>query len=144
MPRTPPALTSLPPAVAAALARLGEHLALARVRRRQSQREWAQRLGVSVPTLIRLEKGDPGVGAGIVATALWLVGRVAALGELADPQLDRGALELDLREATRRRAVRSAASVQARLARAPRGSTPATAPIPPASAAKRAKARPRR
>ena len=118
MPRTPPALTSLPPAVAAALARLGEHLALARVRRKQSQREWAQRLGVSVPTLIRLEKGDPGVGAGIVATALWLVGRVAALGELADPQQDRGALELDLREATRRRAVRSAASVQARLASA--------------------------
>jgi transcriptional regulator with XRE-family HTH domain len=103
--------------VAAALARLGEHLALARVRRKQSQREWAQRLGVSVPTLIRLEKGDPGVGAGIVATALWLVGRVAALGELADPQQDRGALELDVREATRRRAVRSAASVQARLAR---------------------------
>ena len=118
MPRTPQALTSLPPAVAAALARLGEHLALARVRRRQSQREWAQRLGVSVPTLIRLEKGDPGVGAGIVATALWLVGRVAALGELADPQQDRGALELDVREATRRRAERSAASVQARLARA--------------------------
>ena len=118
MPRTPQAPTSLPPAVAAALARLGEHLALARVRRKQSQREWAQRLGVSVPTLIRLEKGDPGVGAGIVATALWLVGRVTALGELADPQQDRGALELDVREATRRRAVRSAASVQARLARA--------------------------
>ena len=118
MPRTPQALTSLPPAVAAALVRLGEHLALARVRRKQSQREWAQRLGVSVPTLIRLEKGDPGVGAGIVATALWLVGRVTALGELADPQQDRGALELDVREATRRRAVRSAASVQARLARA--------------------------
>jgi len=117
MPRTPQALTSLPPAVAAALARLGEHLALARVRRKQSQREWAQRLGVSVPTLIRLEKGDPGVGAGILATALWLVGRIAALGELADPQQDRGALELDVREATRRRAVRSAASVQARLAR---------------------------
>ena len=117
MPRTPQALTSLPPVVAAALARLGEHLALARVRRKQSQREWAQRLGVSVPTLIRLEKGDPGVGAGIVATALWLVGRVAALGELADPQQDRGALELDVREATRRRTVRSAASVQARLAR---------------------------
>lgn len=118
MPRTPQALTSLPPAVAAALARLGENLALARVRRKQSQREWAQRLGVSVPTLIRLEKGDPGVGAGIVATALWLVGRVTALGELADPQQDRGALELDVREATRRRTVRSAASVQARLARA--------------------------
>ena len=144
MPRTPQALTSLPPAVATALARLGEHLALARVRRKQSQREWAQRLGVSVPTLIRLEKGDPGVGAGIVATALWLVGRVAALGELADPQQDRGALELDLREATRRRAVRSAASVQARLARAPRDPTPAAAPIPPARAAKRAKARPPR
>jgi hypothetical protein len=71
-----------------------------------------------VPTLIHLERGDPGAGTGFVATALWLVGRVAALGELADPRHDRGALELDLREATRRRAVRSAASVRARLASA--------------------------
>jgi transcriptional regulator with XRE-family HTH domain len=117
MPKSPPALSSLPPAAADALRRLGENLAIARLRRRQSQRVWAQRLGVSIPTLIRLEQGDPGVGAGIVATALWMIGRVQTLPELADPAQDRGALELDVREAVRRRTVRSAASTEARLGR---------------------------
>ncbi len=117
MSKNAPALEALPPAVHTALRSLGEHLAIARVRRRESQRVWAQRLGVSVPTLIRLEKGDAGVSIGIVATALWLVGRVGDLPLLADPQADRGALEQDVRAAAQRRTVRKAASVQARLAR---------------------------
>jgi hypothetical protein len=96
---------------------LGENLAIARVRRRESQRDWAKRLGCSVPTLIRMERGDAGVGAGIYATALWLMGRAAALADLAAPANDRGALESDVRDALKRRAVRSAASVEARLAR---------------------------
>lgn len=112
-------MATLPPAAADALARLGENLAIARVRRKESQRMWAQRLGVSVPTLIRLERGDRGVGIGILATALWMIGRVQALPELADPEKDRGALELDVRQAVRRRAVRSAASANARLGRKP-------------------------
>lgn len=115
MPKATPALASLPPIAREALRRLGENLAIARVRRKESQRGWAQRLGVSIPTLIRMEHGDPGVSAGIYATALWMMGRVQALPELADPSLDRGALEMDVREAMQRRAVRSGASVDARL-----------------------------
>lgn len=118
MPKSPQALSTLPPAAAAALKTLGENLAIARVRRRESQRAWARRLGCSVPTLIRMERGDPGVGVGIYVTALWLIGRASALGELASPALDRGALESDVQGALRRRAARSAASQQARLARA--------------------------
>ncbi|HEV2269788.1 MAG TPA: hypothetical protein VGR92_10030 [Steroidobacteraceae bacterium] len=117
MPKAPPALATLPAAAAQALRSLGENLAIARVRRRASQREWARRLGCSIPTLIRLERGDPGVGVGLYATALWLIGRASGLPELAAPAEDRGALEGDVREALRRRAVRSAASAQARLAR---------------------------
>ena len=115
MSKATPSLSTLPPAASDALRRLGENLAVARVRRKESQRAWAQRLGVSVPTLIRLEQGDPGVSAGIIATALWMMGRSDALPQLADPALDRGALEMDVREALKRRAVRSAASVDARL-----------------------------
>lgn len=122
MPKQPEALASLPPAVSSALRGLGENLAIARVRRKESQRSWARRLGISVPTLIRLEQGDPGVGMGIYATALWLVGRIDAVTEAADPARDRGALELDVREAVRRRAVRSAASIEARLGRKKAGS----------------------
>ena len=111
------ALDVMPPAAAQALRELGQNLAIARVRRRESQRAWAKRLGISVPTLIRLERGDPGVGAGNYATALWLMGRVNGLPELAAPASDRGALEADVRTALRRRAVRSAASIEARLGR---------------------------
>ncbi|MEJ0035152.1 MAG: helix-turn-helix transcriptional regulator [Gammaproteobacteria bacterium] len=118
MPKSPQALLSMPPAAAAALRSLGENLAVARVRRRESQRAWARRLGVSVPTLIRMERGDPGVGVGIYATALWLMGRVNALPDVAAPAEDQGALESDVREALKRRAVRSAASIEARLGRA--------------------------
>lgn len=103
MPKVPVALSTLPPVVLKSLTQLGEHLALARVRRKESQRTWARRLGVSVPTLIRLERGDPGLGIGIVATGLWLMGRVDALGEIAAPATDLGALERDVREAVNRR-----------------------------------------
>jgi hypothetical protein len=106
VPKQPVALSTLPPAAADALARLGQNIAVARLRRNESQRVWAQRLGVSVPTLVRLEQGDPGVGIGILATALWLIGRAQALPELADPEQDRGALELDVQEAIRRQASR--------------------------------------
>ncbi|MGH8295701.1 MAG: helix-turn-helix domain-containing protein [Steroidobacteraceae bacterium] len=117
MAKNTPALQALPPAAAQALRGLGENLAIARLRRRESQREWAGRLGCSVPTLIRIERGDPGVGVGLYATALWLVGRVSGLPGLAAPEEDRGALEGDVRQALQRRAARSAASARARLAR---------------------------
>jgi DNA-binding XRE family transcriptional regulator len=119
MPKRPDALTALPPVVSEALRKLGENLALARIRRKESQRLWAKRIGISVPTLIRMEQGEPGVSLGVYATALWLMGRVQALAEVADPAHDRGALELDVRRAVKRRAVRSAASIEARLGRKP-------------------------
>jgi hypothetical protein len=117
MPKSPAALVTMPPAAEQGLRALGENLAIARIRRRESQRAWAKRLGCSVPTLIRMERGDPGVGMGIYATALWLIGRVGALPELAAPGSDRGALESDVRDALKRRAVRSTASAEARLGR---------------------------
>ena len=117
MPKKPTALATLPPAVIRSIEKLGENLAIARVRRRESQRQWAKRMGISVPTLVRLEQGDPGVGLGILATALWMIGRIQALPELAEPEKDQGALEMDVRSARQRRAVRQAASVKARLAK---------------------------
>ena len=75
MPKTARALQQLPPATQATLEKLGADLAVARLRRKESLKTWASRMGVSVPTLQRLEAGDPGVGIGIVATALWLIQR---------------------------------------------------------------------
>jgi hypothetical protein len=96
----------LPAQAASALRELGESLAVARVRRRESLRGWAQRLGVSVRTVQRLERGDPGVGMGVYASALWLVGRTPALAALADPALDRGAIDMDVSAARERLALR--------------------------------------
>lgn len=115
------ALSSVPPQALAALQALGEHLALARLRRKESQRQWAARLGVSIPTLIRMEKGDPTVSMGVYASALWLLGLSDGLAELAEPARDSRALESDVRQASQLRATRTRASRMGRLARQKEG-----------------------
>lgn len=115
MPKTARALLQLPPATAAAIEKLGADLAVARLRRKESLRSWAKRLGVTVPTLQRLESGDPSVGIGIVATALWLIQRDGELGKIASPEYDQGALELDVRAAVELGRSRAQASMEARL-----------------------------
>lgn len=114
MPRTARALLQLPPATAAAIEKLGADLAVARLRRKESLKTWARRMGVSVPTLQRLEAGDPGVGIGIVATALWLIQRDGELGRIAAPEQDQGAIELDVQAAVKLGRARAQASAQAR------------------------------
>jgi transcriptional regulator with XRE-family HTH domain len=106
MPKSSAHLEWLPAPAVNALRELGGLLAVARVRRKESLRAWAARLGVSVRTVQRLENGDPGVGMGVYAAALWLIGRAEALPGLADPSQDRGALELDVRQARERLARR--------------------------------------
>jgi transcriptional regulator with XRE-family HTH domain len=113
MPVQSKAQLSLPPQVAGALKQLGEDLSIARLRRKESQRQWAQRVGVSVPTLIRLEQGDPGVGMGVYATALWMMGRTKALAELANPQQDLGALTADIRKIQEKKSKRRSSHVRA-------------------------------
>lgn len=115
MPKTARALTELPPATAAAIEKLGADLAVARLRRKESLKTWSKRMGVSVPTLQRLEAGDPGVGIGIVATALWLIRRDGELSQLAAPEHDQGALEMDVRQAVELGRARAQASAEARL-----------------------------
>lgn len=116
MPKTAKALQQLPPATAAAIEKLGADLAVARLRRRESLKSWAARMGVSIPTLQRLEAGDPSVAIGIVATALWLIKRDGELQGLAAPEGDLGAIELDVREAVELGRARARASAEARAA----------------------------
>mgnify|MGYP000113674647 CR=1 FL=1 len=82
---------SLPAPAEASLRRLGDDLATARKRRGESLKAWSARLQVSIPTLMRMERGDPTVSMGVYATALWLVGRHAALvGQQRDPGTGQG------------------------------------------------------
>lgn len=102
MPKSRLVAESLPPVAIAALRKLGGDLAIARKRRQESQRAWAARIGISLPTLIRLEKGDAGVAVGAYLSALWLIGRADAIGQLANPELDTAAIQRDVRKAVAR------------------------------------------
>ena len=114
MPKRSRALESLPPVVLAQLHELGENLTIARKRRRESRKVWAQRVGVSEPTLARMERGDPAVAFGVYATALWLMGRGRFIAELAAPQNDQGALEREVRTAQQRALRKPAGAVASR------------------------------
>jgi transcriptional regulator with XRE-family HTH domain len=116
MSKTARAIQQLPPATLGAIQKLGADLAVARLRRKESLRSWAKRLGVTLSTLQRLEAGDPSVSVGIIASALWLINRDAELGKLAAPEHDQGALELNVREAVELGQARAQASAESRLA----------------------------
>ena len=117
MPKSSKVSLSLPPIARAALRELGENLGIARARRKESQREWAERIGISLPTLIKLEKGDPTVSMGAYLSALWLIGRAQALAKIAAPEHDLIALEQDVRRLRKPRPVRRPASVSEQLGR---------------------------
>lgn len=102
MSKTSGANNALPAAASKGLRDLGADLAVGRLRRKESLKTWASRMNVSVPTLMRMEKGEPSVSIGVYATCLWLLGRPRALAELANPQGDLSALEQDIQEAKKR------------------------------------------
>jgi transcriptional regulator with XRE-family HTH domain len=53
---------------------LGERIRVARLRRRLTVTEMAERMDVSRPTLNRLERGDLSVGLGVLMRALGVLG----------------------------------------------------------------------
>lgn len=110
MPKQSQAVQNLTPSTLSAIETMGAHLAVARVRRKESLATRARRIGVSVPTLSRMENGDPTVSLGAYAQALWLIGRDGEFARIAAPEFDRDALEMDVNEAIqlgRQRATRA-------------------------------------
>ena len=82
------AIDTLPAAALKGLRDLGADLAMGRLRRKESLKTWAARMNVSIPTLMRMEKGEPSVAIGVYATSLWMLRRSKSLSELANPQDD--------------------------------------------------------
>ena len=111
------AVLNLTPATRSAIETMGSHLAVARVRRKESLATRAKRIGVSVPTLSRMENGDPTVSLGAYAQALWLIGRDGELARIAAPEFDRGALEMDVNEAIQLGKQRATRALNVRLSR---------------------------
>lgn len=117
MPKTSKAMLKIPRQTTSALQAMGSHLAVARMRRRESLASWAKRIGVSIPTLSRMETGDPTVAMGIYATALWLIRRDGELARIASPEFDQGALELDVGDAIALGEKRARSAERSRVAR---------------------------
>ena len=93
--RTSRAAVALPIPVRNALRKLGRDIRDARRRRRIPLAIAAQRASISQTTLVKLEKGDPGVAMGIYATVLFVLGLVQHLADLADPKNDAVGLQLE-------------------------------------------------
>jgi transcriptional regulator with XRE-family HTH domain len=87
--------SSLPLPAQRALRKLGGDLRDARLRRRIPAAVLAERASISRTTLVKVERGEPGVSLGIYAAVLFALGLVDRLAELADVRHDPRGLALD-------------------------------------------------
>ncbi|NJD20507.1 MAG: XRE family transcriptional regulator [Gemmatimonadetes bacterium] len=95
--------------VRAELSRIGDGIRIARIRRRMTQRELAERGGTTFHTIRHVEHGAPGTSMGVYLDTLWVLGLFEDVRLLADPNRDREGL---IREAAERnRVARSAGSM---------------------------------
>src|SRR5438874_13580140 len=85
----------LPIPVTRALRKLGHDIRDARRRRRIPVEITAQRASISRTTLVKIEKGDPGVAIGIYATVLFVLGMADRLADLVAPKNDTVGLQLE-------------------------------------------------
>ena len=97
-----PKAASIPLPAAHALRKLGRDLALARRKRGISTEDMAGRLFISRNTLWRLERGDPTIASGTLATAAFVLQLHDRLANLAAPATDVLALNLDERRLPKR------------------------------------------
>ena len=85
----------LPLPVTRALRKLGHDIRDARRRRRIPVAVAAERASISKTTLLKVERGDPGVLAGTYATVLFVLGLLDKLSAVADPGRDTVGLQLE-------------------------------------------------
>ncbi len=128
-----------PQAVLQQIALLAQNIVIARKRRKETQAQWAQRLGVSQPTMARIERGDPSVSMASYVMCMWLINQAHGLADLIAPQNDLTSLEQEVARTRPRGAAR--ATAQKRAPSPPKNSTKQAtsdaqdASLPPASKA---------
>jgi transcriptional regulator with XRE-family HTH domain len=85
----------LPIPVGRALRKLGNDIRDARRRRRIPAEIVAARASISRTTLVKIEKGEPGVAIGNYAIVLFVLGMTDRLADLAEPKNDAVGLQLE-------------------------------------------------
>ncbi|MRT21489.1 XRE family transcriptional regulator [Comamonas sp. CAH-2] len=78
MPRQNTCPTDFPPFILSQIEQVAQQIVATRKARGETQAQWAQQLGISQPTMARLERGDPAIATATYVMCLWLV----------NPQLD--------------------------------------------------------
>lgn len=91
--KKPPGMLPIP--VMRALRKLGHDIRDARRRRRIPSEIAAARASISRTTLVKIEKGEPGVAIGNYATVLFVLGMTDRLADLADLRNDAVGLQLE-------------------------------------------------
>jgi DNA-binding XRE family transcriptional regulator len=86
---------TLPIPVKSGLRKLGSDIRDARLRRRIPSAVMAQRAFISRTTLVKVEKGDPGVGIGTYGAVLHALGMLDRLRDLASSKTDEIGLALE-------------------------------------------------
>ena len=85
-----------PLAVLREIEQLGLNITIARKRRGETQGQWATKLGVSQPTMARIERGDPSVAMASYVMCMWLINQAHGLADLVAPLQDHAALEREV------------------------------------------------
>jgi len=88
VPRVSKISKSPPAAVEDILNRLGRNIRTARLRRKLSREELAERIGISRYVLADIEKGKPTTAIAAYLGALWVLGLLRDMREVADPDRD--------------------------------------------------------
>ena len=96
MPKRNTTPADYPQAVIHQIEQLAQNIVTARKRRKETQAQWAQRLGVSQPTMARIERGDPAVAMASYVMCMWLVNQAHGLADLIAPQNDMASLEREV------------------------------------------------
>ena len=73
MPRQNTCPADFPPFILSQIEQVAQHIVATRKARGETQAQWAQRLGISQPTMARLERGDPAIATATYVMCLWLV-----------------------------------------------------------------------
>lgn len=88
MPRVSKISKAPPHAVAQALGTLGSNIRIARLRRRLSRDQLAERIGISRYVLADIEKGKATTAIAAYLGALWALGLLKQMDGTADPDRD--------------------------------------------------------
>jgi len=81
-------ITALPYPVEQAIKKVGNNLRIARLRRKQTIRETAEKIGTGPRAVRDAENGKASTGVAVYAALLWAYDLLQPFHDLADPQAD--------------------------------------------------------